>query len=885
MAFSIRKREEKHYKSDMGLLDAALMQDLQERFCDANNVYLACISKKHGVVTKAYGSKEELNYIHKYVNMDMHVSLLNKLIESDIESVVEENCGTNLIKMCGVAVRVGGEIIAIWIVIGVMEGAEGEEEVPPYIMRTTEEHFYKSLEFLETLSKQLFAVKLEENLAQEAFLRSRESESQMEAELHRNEVMTSIVKMLESENGFTKIVDDILLELCEYLKVSNGALLRENVGHDTVDMICEYVSAEAEEKIGEKQNVPKELLPFFNGKPYMISSNSMMPDEFHRMFERDGIKAGVFLPIDVNGRASMYFCLYETINPRVWEVNDIKFMNDVKRIIQSILLKRIAKNSLASSYASLEAILENVGCGIYVKDPGNGNVLYTNQRFRDSFQNTQEKDNLDKCLATIADGLSDGKFQEVGSTEGRHWYDICSTDISWVDGRNVVLYTIYDVTENVKYQKKIERQANNDFLTGLYNRMRAEQDLERYIQQIHEVGGEGALLYIDLDDFKNINDALGHQQGDILLKNIAASLQKISGVEESCYRVGGDEFLILISHHHYALMQRIIDEVRQLFLKPWLLKGTEYYCTMSMGVVRFPTDGDTVEELIKKADIALYDAKCDGKNRVAFYNDGVASASYKRLDTEKNMRNAVKNCIEEFEVYYQPIVDILKPDMPCIGAEALVRWNSSALGFVSPADFIPLAEYLGLINPIGEHVLREACSRCKYWNDMGHPDYKINVNLSIVQLLQKDIVETIENVLDETRILPQNLTLEVTESLAINDMNKMKQVLADIRKLGVCVALDDFGTGYSSLNHIREMPIDVIKIDRCFIIDIEKDEFSNAFVKMVSELANTIGVKVCVEGVEREEQLHLLMDGKVQMIQGYYFGKPFPVEVFEEKYM
>ena len=250
MAFSIRKREEKHYKSDMGLLDAALMQDLQERFCDANNVYLACISKKHGVVTKAYGSKEELNYIHKYVNMDMHVSLLNKLIESDIESVVEENCGTNLIKMCGVAVRVGGEIIAIWIVIGVMEGAEGEEEVPPYIMRTTEEHFYKSLEFLETLSKQLFAVKLEENLAQEAFLRSRESESQMEAELHRNEVMTSIVKMLESENGFTKIVDDILLELCEYLKVSNGALLRENVGHDTVDMICEYVSAEAEEKIG-----------------------------------------------------------------------------------------------------------------------------------------------------------------------------------------------------------------------------------------------------------------------------------------------------------------------------------------------------------------------------------------------------------------------------------------------------------------------------------------------------------------------------------------------------------------------------------------------------------------------------------------------------------
>lgn len=207
MAFSIRKREEKTAHKDMGLLDVLLMQNLQDRFCEANNLYLVCLSKKHGVITKAHGSREELTYVHSLVGMDTHVSLMNKMMENGIESVVEENCESNLVKMCGVSIRVGGETVAIWIVIGIMENVS--DEVPSYIMQTTPDRYYKSIEFLETLSKQMFAVKMEELLAQEAFMRSRESEAQMEAELRRNEVMTGIVKMLESENEFTKIVEDI----------------------------------------------------------------------------------------------------------------------------------------------------------------------------------------------------------------------------------------------------------------------------------------------------------------------------------------------------------------------------------------------------------------------------------------------------------------------------------------------------------------------------------------------------------------------------------------------------------------------------------------------------------------------------------------------------
>lgn len=883
MAFSIRKREDRQSKNDSGLLDASLMQSLQDRFCDANNVYLVCLSKKRGVITKAYGSQEELGYIHSLVTMDMHVALLNKLLDHVIESVIEEDCGTDLVKMCGVSIRVGGETAAIWIVIGIME--QENADVPPCVMRTTPERYYKSLEFLETLSRQMFAVKMEELIAQEAFLKSRESEAQMEAELHRNEVMTSIVKMLESENSFDKIVDDILKDVCEYMDISGGALLRENKDGETVDLICEYASMENEPLKEHWENIGRDTLPFFNGKPYMISANSMMPDEFHRLFERNGLRAAIFLPIDVNGRAGMYLCFCERSRDRIWDVNDIKIVSDVKRIIQSILVKRIARNSLASSYASLEAILENVGCGIYVEDPVSRNILYTNQRFRDSFRNSIESGALEQYLPKNAKELDNAYFREIYSEEENRWFDFHGTNINWVDGRNVMLCTIYDVTEKKLYQQKIEKQANNDFLTGLYNRMRCEQDLEHYIKQTLELGGEGALLYIDLDDFKHINDGLGHQYGDILLKNISDSLTLIPGVENNCYRMGGDEFIIILAHHNIEMLTQILDEIRTLFTRPWLLKGADYYCTMSMGVVRFPTDGDTVEELIKKADIALYEAKCAGKNRIEFYDENVESTSFKRLDLEKNMRNATRNSFDEFEVYFQPVVDITKPGNPCTGAEALIRWNSDELGFISPAEFIPLAEYLGLINPIGDFVLNEACQRCKYWNDMGHPDYKVNVNLSVVQLLQNDIVDKIQKVIQTTRINPGSLTLEVTESLAINDMSRMKSILADIRSLGVKVALDDFGTGYSSLNHIREMPIDVIKIDRCFIIDIGKDDFSNAFVKMVAELANAINVKVCVEGVETEDQLCALEGSKIQMIQGYYFGRPMKLRDFEAKYL
>lgn len=881
MAFSIKTREEKTAKIDFGLVDPELLQELQDHFCDAHNLYLACLSKKHGVITKAHGSREELSYIHTEVDMDMHVTLLNRLINSNLESVVEMNCNRKFIKMCGVTVRLNGDIIAIWIVIGLLEGTD--EEIPSYMRTTTEEHFYKSIEFLETISKQLFAVKQKEHLAHEAFIASRASESRMEEELRRNGVLTSIVKMLESENEFTKIIDDILKDVGDYLHLSNCALLREAADGELVDMICEYAETEEASVMERSQNLKKADLPFFNGKPYMISSNSMMSEKFRVFFERAKFRAGVFLPITINDRAGMYLVFWEKKQNRIWDVNDIKFLNDVKRIVQSILNRYIAKNSLAGSYASLEAILENVGCGIYVRDSKAEQVLYTNKKYTTVFSEVFAEQSVDAYISQVID--TEEQYQEFYFENNEKWLAFQCTRITWVDGREVELCAIFDVSAKRFYQKKAEKQESRDLLTGLYNRIRCEHDLEAYVKYAIEVEQEGAILYIDLDDFKHINDGLGYQYGDVLLQSIAEQLSKIPCVEDNCYRVGGDEFLIIVQHQHYSMLYEIIDEIKELFAKPWFLKGTEYYCTMSMSVVRFPDEGERFDELIKKADAALFNAKNAGKNRVFFYDENHDIGSYKRLDFEKKMRNATKSHIEEFEVFYQPIVDASLEGNPCIGAEALVRWNSTELGYVSPGDFIPLAEYLGLINPIGMHVLREACKRCKYWNDMGQPDFSVNVNLSVVQLLQADIVEEITKVVEETGIIPEHLHLEVTESLAINDMERMKQILADIKKLGVKVALDDFGTGYSSLNYIREMPLDIIKIDRCFIENIEKDDFAKSFVKMVTELANVIGVRTCIEGVELAEQVQILRKLNVHMIQGYFFGKPMHVDEFEEIYL
>ena len=557
---------------------------------------------------------------------------------------------------------------------------------------------------------------------------------------------------------------------------------------------------------------------------------------------------------------------------------------------EEMLDERAKSNVITSSRRALKEILDNMGNGLIVVDKETKEILFSNAEMYSYYKKEiigSICEQIQMCglsgdCANCKRLASKGDRWEMYDDRLGRWFEIRTSEITWIDGRNVQLFNLTDITEKKSYEKKIEFQANNDFLTGLYNRMRCENDLHEIISKAVENNTSGYMLFIDLDNFKHINDGLGHQFGDMLLRLISIGLQQIDGIVNNCYRVGGDEFIIIIRPEQMEYADRIIEDIKNLFANPWYIYHAEYYSTMSGGIVRYPEDGKSVNELIKKADIAMYHAKQDGKNRIEFYNAVEEGVSKKRLDVEKNLRSAIAFGGGEFELYIQPIMNAATGE--CIGGESLIRWNSTKLGFLMPMEFIPLAEHLGLIVKIGEYFLRKACRINKTWSDRGI-DKKLHVNLSVVQLVQNNVVEMVSDIIKDTGVDPNNIILEITESLAINDMDNMRRVIQELKKLGVGIALDDFGTGYSSLSYIKKMNFDIIKVDKNFIDDITVNDYSQTFIKLITELSEKLGAKVCVEGVEDKDQLDVLKTMNVNMIQGYYYGKPMTCDEFEETFL
>lgn len=870
------------------LLDINDIQNFQEKFSKATNLFLAGYSMEGERLTQVSGPQKDKVLLQQFIKQETVTAVLERVACGTLEDMAVEDLSIPNMKLAAVAIDIMGKKNFIWVVAAVLTDciSDGymQEAAEGFTAVTTEKQFYRALDLLRETGQSILKNQYKCAHAQAENRQSQSSKEELSENLRRSEAMTEVVQMLDSDEPIERIMHKVLAIAGEHLQVSSAQIYQMNRDQATMDVLIEWCNQGIVSYFDKTQNIP--VLHFLNGdRPVVLSSDSRGEYENKEELDNMGIRAFVSVPLLQHRECRMYACFQQTDRERIWRVDEVKFIADAVKVLQSVLTKRIQKNSLAGSYASLEAVLDNVACAIYVKDEENGEVLFENRNFKNDFAKEILEGKIDKLLNN---GISIGKGNrtyEITLMASGQWYDLLTTHITWVDGRKATLYSLYEITDKKIYQKKIEQQAYTDFLTGLYNRMCCERDLARYIDEAKKQKAQGGLLYLDLDDFKHINDGLGHQYGDVLLKSISHSLQRIEGIKATCYRMGGDEFVIVIPPKSFARFEKIVEEIKDVFSRPWFLKDADYYCTMSMGIVHFPDDGENVSELIKKADIAMYEAKKSGKNRVATYTDKIESASNQRLDMEKNMRDATANGYREFEVYYQPLVDIRQAGTPCCGAEALIRWNSAELGFISPADFIPLAEYLGLINPIGNYVLEQACRDCKRWNDNGHPNYKVNVNLSVVQLLQADIVDTVRQTIEESGINPHNLTLEVTESLAINDMERMKEILGNIKKLGVRIALDDFGTGYSSLNHIREIPFDIIKVDQGFVKDLSEDAYSQSFIKMVAELAGTIGVNICVEGIETREQFKVLEGMKVQLVQGYYFDRPMPKETFEKKYI
>ena len=877
-------------------IDIEWLQSLQDYYAEMTHLYLYLLDDKGQPVTRLSGDTVEKDRMIAAISAKQVQQIYDRVMLSNTEDQVIEDGGYSNLRIAGIAIKADSVPVdgvpvlpsLCWIVCGVIEEINDEESILNFHAKIGEHDFEASLDFLRLISRKIYSTTYSKADALAESVKSKSAELQMMHDLRRSEIMTEIVSLLDSDEAFEAVCLHLVNYVGSYADIAHAYVLRPNVSGIGIDVLAEYLK-EGTPTLHERARIEDVLkyLRITGEKPLIVSYKTSLELEARDWLTSLGLTACIALPVFTNRpnrQIAMYLVFADDAPGRMWDREEIKLFGDAERIIQSILEKRIQKNSLASSYKSLESILDNVGTAIYVRDIESGQILFTNRLFKNTFEQEMSDGTIERLFEKEQEANARSVSREVEYTEKKKWYDLNTTYIRWVDGRKVLLCSIFYITEKKLYQQKIEHQANNDFLTGLYNRMSCERDLARYIEEAKQNNSKGALLYLDLDDFKHINDGLGHQYGDVLLKAISHSLSRIEGVEDSCYRMGGDEFIIIVPHTSMLRLGNILDEIKGVFDKPWFLKGADYYCTMSMGIVTFPDEGDSVQDVIRKADIAMYEAKRGGKNRIAYYSDGNDVDSNKRLDMEKSMRDATFADYQEFEVYYQPVIDIHKGNI-CTGAEALIRWNSSELGFVSPGDFIPLAEYLGLINPIGNYVLREACQACKHWNDSGHPYYKVNVNLSVVQLLQNDVVEMIENIIKETGINPRNLTLEVTESLAINDMERMKKILGSIKKLGVRIALDDFGTGYSSLSHIREIPLDVIKVDQSFVKDLAVDQYAQAFVRMVGELAEALQVKICVEGIETEEQLRVLDDMNIRLIQGFYFDKPMRRFSFEEKYV
>ncbi|MEW9702003.1 EAL domain-containing protein [Paenibacillus sp. SI8] len=436
-----------------------------------------------------------------------------------------------------------------------------------------------------------------------------------------------------------------------------------------------------------------------------------------------------------------------------------------------------------------------------------------------------------------------------------------------------------DITERYHTQKQINYLAYHDDLTGLTNRRYFAQHVENLLKRNAQDSSIFAIMFLDLDSFKKINDTLGHNNGDALLKLVADRLRIC------CYapnhlvsRMGGDEFTILlqeITDHIDAI--HVAEEIIKAFEKPFAVDGYEFYITASIGIAFYPHDGTSAETLMKNADIALYRAKDEGKNNYAIFKPTQNGGGLERLTLENSIRKALQ--LNEFVLYYQPQIDIQTGVI--IGTEALVRWQHPTLGLISPGKFIPIAEETGLIVPLGEWVLRTACRQNQIWREQGYVPLKVSVNLSTRQFARQNLVDTVKKILQETQLDPQYLELEITESMTMN-VDIAIEVLGKLKELGIRICIDDFGTGYSNLYYLKLFSIDRLKIDQSFVRDIMTDTNDADIVATIIAMAHKLGIDVIAEGVETKDQLDFLSSQNCHEVQGFYYHRPLPTEQIEQ---
>ena len=440
------------------------------------------------------------------------------------------------------------------------------------------------------------------------------------------------------------------------------------------------------------------------------------------------------------------------------------------------------------------------------------------------------------------------------------------------------LVIMEDITIRKVYEERLFNQANFDSLTRLPNRVLAFDRLTQALVRAHRNNRIVAIIFMDLDHFKNVNDTLGHATGDRLLIEAAKRLRAVVREDDTVARLSGDEFLVILPELATAYDSKVVaHKILNAFSSPFIVEGKELFFTVSMGLTTYPVDSDNPHTLMQHADAAMYRAKAGGRNTYRYFTPEINRQAIRRMELESHLRYALER--NELTIRYQPIICVAENKM--VGAEALLSWNSPELGHISPDHFIPVAEETGMIVPIGKWVLNNACRQAKEWQDQLHSPFRISVNVSSRQFREKDFVKTVDNALQKSNLEPNDLELEITENMLLKEGGEATKILNRLSKMHINLSVDDFGTGYSALSYLKHFPFNSLKIDRSFVRDITTDNEDAALTRAIIVMAQSLGLRVTGEGVETEEQLKFLHSEGCDHVQGYYFCKPMSANKFD----